>query len=375
MAGRIYLTAPHVAEDDIAAVSSAMRSGWLAPVGPDLSGFEADMAAYLGVGHAVGLASGTAAIHLALRYLGVGPGDAVIIPTATFAATAFPVKYVGADPVFVDIDASWNLDPQLLTEAIRGLQADGRRVAAVIPVDLYGTPADYDSIIPLLDSHGIPLLEDAAEGLGAETPRQKAGTFGRAGVLSFNGNKIITTSGGGMLVTDDCEIAAKVRFWSTQARAHFSWYEHEEIGHNYRLSNVLAALGRSQLRRIDNLVAKRRQIREWYRARLGNVDGVLVQDDPSWGSSNAWLTVARFDSIAYPAAPTRARELLELHNIESRPVWKPMHQQPVFASSRTFLSGAADQLFRDGLCLPSGTSLDESDVDRVCSLVLQALRD
>lgn len=371
---RLNLSPPRATDDDIEAVVQAMRSGWLAPAGPELAGFEADIARYLGVSHAVGLASGTSAIHLALRYLGVGPGDVVIVPTMTFAATVFPIIYLGASPVFLDIDESWNLDPNLLGEATRVMNSCGSRVSAIIPVDLYGTPADYSSIRAVTDHLGIPIVEDAAEGLGATgSDGRKLGTFGEAGVLSFNGNKIITTSGGGMLVTDNGELAAKTRFWATQAREMFPWYEHEEIGHNYRLSNLLAALGRSQLRRIDGEVAKRREIREWYRSRLGVLDGIVVQDDPPWGISNAWLTIVRFDPECYHDAAPRVREHLAAFDIESRPVWKPMHRQPVFASARSFLSGAADSLFRDGLCLPSGTSLDEDAVDRVCTLVTEAV--
>lgn len=371
---RLYLSPPSATEDDIAAVVESMRSGWLAPTGPDLAAFESDIANYLGASHAVGLASGTSAIHLALRYVGVGPGDSVIVPTMTFAATVFPIVYLGASPVFLDVDDSWNLDPNLLRQAITGIASSGSRVAAIIPVDLYGTPADYTSIRSAIDTLDVCLVEDAAEGLGGSGPdERKLGTFGEAGVLSFNGNKIITTAGGGMLVTDNSELAAKTRFWATQARERSPWYEHREVGHNYRLSNLLAALGRSQLRRIDGEVAKRRQIREWYRSRLSVVDGILVQNDPSWGRSNAWLSVVRFDPDRYHDAARCVRERLAASRIESRPVWKPMHRQPVFASARSFLSGAADALFRDGLCLPSGTSLDEEDVDRVCSLVLEAL--
>lgn len=371
---RLYLSAPRVTEEDIDAVAAAMRSGWLAPVGPDLSAFEHDIAEYLGVGHAVGLASGTAGIHLGLKGLGVGHGDFVIVPTVTFGATAFPVTYLGATPVFVDIDSSWNLDVALLQEAIRSIRDSGGRVAAVLPVDLYGTPADYGQLQPMLDSLGIPILEDAAEALGSTHGEVRIGAFGHAGILSFNGNKLITTSGGGMLVTDDADLADRVRFWATQARDDAPWYEHSQIGYNYRLSNLLAALGRSQLRRVDVEVEARRRIREWYRVRLEKIDGVTVQSDPSWGRSNAWLTVVRFSPEVHPHAPTRVRHLLENHNIESRPVWKPMHQQPVFSRSHTFLSGAADALFREGLCLPSGTVMTEGDVDRVSSLIMQALR-
>lgn len=346
-----------------------MESGWLAPVGPAIAGFEEDVARYIGVHHAVALSSGTAAIHLALKYLGVGPGDVVIVPTVTFGASAFPITYLGAEPVFVDVDQSWNLDPQLLGDAIAQLRAEGRNIAAVIPVDLYGSPANYPQLTPMLAEAGIPMLEDAAEGLGATVGGARVGGQGEAGVLSFNGNKIITTSGGGMLVTNNGHLADKVRYWSTQSRDPLPWYEHAEVGYNYRLSNLLAALGRSQLRRINEEVSKRRQIRQWYHLRLDAYDGVTVQHDPMWGRSNAWLTVVQFNRGHHPEAARRIRELLEAHDIESRPVWKPMHHQPVFAKSRSFLSGSADALYAEGLCLPSGSSLDEDVIDRICSLV------
>lgn len=371
---RVYLSAPQVTEEDIAAVVRAMRSGWLAPAGPDLDAFEAAVGENLGIPYAVGLSSATAALHLSLKYLGVRPGDAVIVPTVTFGATAFPTTYLGAEPVFVDVDESWNLDVELLDAAIQGMRSDGRHIAAVVPVDLYGTPANYGEIEPLLADTGIPLLEDAAESLGARSGDVKTGTHGRAAVLSFNGNKIITSSGGGMVVTDDGELADKVRYWSTQAREPYPWYEHVEIGYNYRLSNILAALGCSQLSRIDEEVARRRQVRDWYRARLEGIDGVTIQDDPPWGRSNAWLSVVRFRRSRHVGASTRIRELLDANNIESRPVWKPMHQQPVYARSRSYLSGAADRLFEEGLCLPSGAVMDEDQIDRVSQIVADGLR-
>ena len=372
---RILLSAPRATEEDIAAVVAAMRSGWIAPAGPDLAAFEAETADFLGVQHAVGLSSGTAALHLGLKYLGVGPGDVVLVPTVTFAATAFAVSYLGALPVFVDVDEeSWNLDPALVESSVGALRADGHRVAAAVPVDLYGTPANYGELQAVLAELEIPFLEDAAEGLGARRDDGMVGSFGQAGVLSFNGNKLITTSGGGMLVTNDGHLADRVRYWSTQAREDLPWYEHREIGYNYRLSNLLAALGRSQLSRVPHEVAKRRQIREWYRSRLAQLPGVTVQQDPSWGASNAWLTIVRFDRDRHPDAPRLVREHLEAHDIESRPIWKPMHQQPVFASNRSFLSGVADSLFENGLCLPSGTGLAEDDIDRVSALVVDCLR-
>jgi len=372
---RMYLSAPRALPEDIEAVVSAMESGWLAPVGPELSGFEADLASFLGVNQAVALSSGTAALHLGLKYLGVQAGDHVLVPTLTFGATAFAVTYLGAIPVFIDVDSeSWNLEPNLVRTAVESLRAAGKRVSAVIPVDLYGTPCNYSELIQVCNELDIPMLEDAAEGLGASFGSSMLGSMGQAGVLSFNGNKLITTTGGGMLVTNDEAFASKVRFWSTQSRENFPWYEHEEIGYNYRLSNVLAALGRSQLRRVPSEVESRRAIREMYREYFADLSGVEVQADPSWGRSNAWLSVVRFDQLIHPNAPTRIREFLETHNIESRPVWKPMHQQPVFKENAAFLNGNANAIFADGLCLPSGTGLTSLDIQRVASLVIQCLK-
>lgn len=366
---RLLLSAPVALPSDLEAVTRAISGGWIAPAGPDLSDFENAMAAQLGTRRAVALSSGTAAIHLGLKYLGVQPGDHVLVPTVTFGATAFAVTYLGANPVFVDVDESWNMDPGCVSVAVSGLRSTGKKVSAAIPVDLYGTPADYDQLLPLFAELEIPVLEDAAEGLGAIHDRGPVGSFGEAGVLSFNGNKIITTSGGGMLVTNSKEMADKVRYWATQARDDAPWYEHSEVGYNYRLSNILAALGRSQLSRLDLIVAHRRQVRQWYRDALKNLDGVSVQSDPAWGTSNAWLTVVTFDQSRYPDAPRLAREALEAENIESRPVWKPMHQQPVFAENLAFLNGNADSLFATGLCLPSGPSMTEADIARVVTVL------
>ncbi len=327
------------------------------------------MAEYLGVGHAVGLSSGTAAIHLGLKYLGVKPGDAVLVPTLTFGATAFAVTYLGAEPVFVDSDDSWNMDPEQTRVALESLTREGRRVGAALPVDLYGCPANYSELLPLFSEFDVPVFEDAAEGLGGAYGEQKLGCFGLGGALSFNGNKILTTSGGGMLVTNDGEFASKVRFWATQSREDFPWYEHEEIGYNYRLSNILAALGRSQLERIDQTVDRRREVRELYRKGLAELAGVLVQLDPAWGKSNAWLSIVTFDLNLYPKAPTRVRLVLEERNIESRPIWKPMHQQPVFAGARSFLSGKAGAVYSSGLCLPSGPGITNADIDEICSVI------
>jgi len=370
----MFLSAPPVEEADVTAVAEAMRSGWIAPTGPDLSAFESEIATFAGVQHAVGLSSGTAALHLGLRFLGVQPGDHVLIPTLTFAATAFAATYVGAVPFFVDVERQCGtIDPSILEAAIDGIRVTGGRVGAAIPVDLYGCPVDYSAVMPILENAGIPILEDAAEGLGATAGAQKVGSFGDAGVLSFNGNKILTTSGGGMLLTNDSNFAKTVAKWSAQSREPFPWYEHEEIGFNYRLSNILAALGRSQLRRIDQTVNHRRRVREWYRAVLNEVPGLAVQSDPSWGQSNAWLTTIMLDLELHPAAPRRIRESLAAQGIESRPIWKPMHQQPVFADSPRLLTGVADELFASGLCLPSGPSMTSEDVVEVSQIIREVL--
>lgn len=371
---RVFLSPPRLGDGDKEAVVAALESGWLAPVGPDLERFEEELANYLGVRHAVGLASGTGALHLALRYIGVGPGDVVLVPSVTFAATAFAVTYLGASPAFVDIeDNGWCMDPEMTEQALSVLKRDGHRVSGAVPVDLYGTPADYSTLLPMLEEQGIAVIEDAAEGLGAKFAESKLGSLGEAGVLSFNGNKLITSSGGGMLVTNDPLMADKARKWSTQSREEAPWYEHEEIGYNYRLSNILAALGCSQLARVDDEVAKRRLIREWYREMLSEIPGVVVQQDPSWGLSNSWLTVIRIDST-YPDGSNRVREALAAQDIESRPVWKPMHQQPVFRDNPCFLNGSADGLFAEGLCLPSGTQMTVDVVERVTSVIIKTLR-
>ncbi|MDE0973875.1 MAG: DegT/DnrJ/EryC1/StrS family aminotransferase [Candidatus Nanopelagicales bacterium] len=370
---RRYLSAPVATPEDIHRVQESLLSGWVAPSGPELSAFETQIALYVGVSEAVGLSSGTATLHLALKYLGVGPGDQVLVPTLTFGATAFAVTYLGAEPVFVDVDDAWNMDPDQTRLALEALNGDGIRVGAALPVDLYGSPANYGALMPLFSEFGVPVFEDAAEGLGGDFGGRKLGGFGVGGALSFNGNKILTTSGGGMLLTNDSEFASRVRFWATQSREDFPWYEHEEIGYNYRLSNILAALGRSQLERIDRTVARRRELRELYREGLAQLEGILVQEDPRWGRSNAWLSVVTFDLGLYPDAPTRVRLSLEERNIESRPIWKPMHNQPVFRGARTFLNGKADSVYSSGLCLPSGPRITDFDVEEVCSVISKTL--
>ena len=373
--GRIFLSPPTVTPLDVEAVVNALNSGWVSPLGPDIAGFEADMAAFVGVRHAVALSSGTAALHLGLLALGVGSGDQVIVPTLTFGATAFAVTYTGAEPIFVDVEElSWNLDPNLLSEVLARLAARNRLPAAIISVDLFGRPANIAAIRAIADEYGIPVLCDAAEALGARTGDHMCGSAGHASVLSFNGNKIMTTSGGGMFLSDDFGLADRVRFWATQSREKKPWYEHNEIGYNYRMSNVLAALGRSQLARLPEIVTRRREIRDSYAKGFEPLSGISVANDPPWGYSNAWLSTILFHPDEYPFGSERARAGLDYANIESRPVWKPMHQQPVFAHSETYLTGIADAIFHQGLCLPSGGELSDHDLECVINIVLDSLK-
>lgn len=371
MTSRVLLSQAHVTDLEIQALTRALASGWVAPLGPEVDGFEDDICAFTGVRLAVALSSGSAALHLALLALGVGPGDEVVVPTLTFGATAFAVTYTGARPVFVDVEEqSWGLDPDLLGSV---LSDRSRNIAAVIPVDLFGRPADYDRILPVAATYGVPVLVDAAESLGATHQGRPAGTMGQAGIYSFNGNKIMTTSGGGMLVSEDEELVEKARFWSTQAREPLPWYEHHDIGYNYRLSNILAALGRAQLARLPEMISRRRQIRSMYTEVLSTVEGVVVTPDPPWGTGNSWLTTVTFDRHALPQASTQVRETLQSRDIESRPIWKPMHQQPVFRDNDAYLSGVADRVFTEGLCLPSGAGLSDSDVTRVLDGIREVL--
>lgn len=374
-APRVWLSAPDVTELEVGMVVDALRSGWVAPLGPEVDAFERDIAEFTGMPYAAALSSGTAGLHLALRYVGVEPGSRVYVPTITFGATAFAVTYCGAQPVFLDSEnVTWNLDPDVLAQVLAADAARGQLPAAILTVDLFGRTCDYDRIMPLAEEYAVPVIEDAAEALGATHHERAAGSFGRAGIFSFNGNKIMTTSGGGMVVTDDADLADRLRFWATQSREPFPWYEHEEIGFNYRMSNILAALGRGQLIRLPEMIARRRQINERYTDGLRQVDGVEVLGDPPWGLSNAWLTTIRFDPAAHPGASTRVREHLAEQNIECRPVWKPMHAQPVFEQAERHLTGAADAIFAEGLCLPSGVATTDDDVDRVVAGIQEVLR-
>lgn len=370
---RIHLSPPDVGEPERRALDDAFRSGWVAPVGPDLDAFEIEVAAVGGREYGVALASGTAALHLALKQLGVAPGDDVICSTFTFAATANAVTYCNARPVLVDSEAAtWNISPDLLAEELAQRARIGRLPAAVVVVDLYGQCADYSRILPLCERYGVPVVEDAAESLGASYCGQPAGSFGVAAAFSFNGNKIITTSGGGMLVTHDKLMASRARHLATQARQPGPHYEHVEVGYNYRLSNLLAALGRAQLAGLASRVARRRAIHDRYREGLGDLPGLGFQPAGPGQEPNRWLTCITLDPGMTAATPEGMRLALEAEDIEARPTWKPMHLQPVFASCPALIDGTSERLFRMGLCLPSGSSLSAHDQDRVIDLLRAA---
>jgi len=372
---RIYLSPPHMSGRELDLVGEAFASNWIAPLGPFVDRFERDLAEAVGVRHAAALSSGTAALHLALQLLGIGPGDSVLVSTLTFSATANAVAYVGADPVFVDASSStWNIDPDLLHEELRARAARGKTPKAVIAVDLYGQSADYDRICASCEEFGVPLIEDAAEALGATYRGKPVGGFGRFGVFSFNGNKIITTSGGGMLVSNDGDAITRARFLATQARESAPHYEHATIGYNYRMSNILAAIGCAQLEVLEERVVARRAIFERYRRALGDAPGITFMPEADYGRNTRWLTCITVDPERFGASREEIRLALEAENIEARPVWKPMHLQPVFRDCEVRGGAVSEGLFRDGLCLPSGSDLNSAEVGRVLHVIQSSLR-
>lgn len=367
---RIYLSSPDITEAEHEGVMEALRSGWVAPLGPSVDAFEREMAEFTGRKYAVALSSGTAALHLALLNLGAGPGDVVITSTMTFAATANAIVYTGAEPVFVDCDETGNMDVNLLAEAVKGEQAAGRRVAAVVPVDLLGKVADYAGIVEVLKNTGIRVLSDAAESLGATREGRPAGSFGVAAAVSFNGNKIMTTSGGGMLLSDDEAFIERARYLATQARQPVVHYEHQDIGYNYRMSNLLAGLGRAQLRRLPEMIERRREWRRRYRELFANVAGVEIfggHDGAAGGldQDNCWLTSIVVDPDIAGWGAGELQSHLTAQNAEARPLWKPMHLQPVFVSARSYVRGCSTELFRRGLSLPSGSALSVEQFARL----------
>lgn len=376
MADRVLMSPPDVGQVEEEYVLRAMRSGWVAPTGPDVTAFETEIAERVGVGHAVALSSGTAALHLAMLGLGVGRGEVVIVPTMTFVASANAVVYTGAQPCFVDVRREdGNLDPAVLRDAISYLRSKGHHVAAVMSVDLFGACANNTAISKVCADAGVPLIEDAAEALGAtDEVGQSAGSFGRVAALSFNGNKIMTTSGGGMLVSNDRELAAHARFLSTQAREPVLHYEHKHIGYNYRMSNILAALGRGQLSRLDSMIARRREIRQIYHSVFDKVPGVRIFGDEQEQNANCWLSSIVVDSKVAGFSAAKLGEFLNYRNIECRPLWKPMHLQPTFADAPRYVTGTAEELFESGLTLPSGSAHDDAVINRVVGTINEFLK-
>ncbi|MCP6758875.1 MAG: aminotransferase class I/II-fold pyridoxal phosphate-dependent enzyme [Fischerella sp. CENA71] len=370
MSKPILLSTPHMGDRELEFVKQAFDTNWIAPIGPHVDAFEQEFCQIIGADYAAAVSSGTAAIHLALQLIGVESGDEVFCSTLTFAATANPIIYQRAKPVFIDSDrTSWNMNPELLQEALEYRACIGKLPKAVIVVHLYGQSADIDPILQVCNQYRVPLIEDAAESLGATYKGQHPGTFGCIGIYSFNGNKIITTSGGGMLVSNNADLVAKARFLATQARDRAPHYQHSEIGYNYRLSNVLAGIGRGQLCVLSERVATRRRNFEIYASSLGNVPGIEFMPEADFGCASRWLTCLTIDPEAFGADREQVRNSLSVQQIETRPVWKPLHLQPVFSGCEYIGGTVAEDLFRRGLCLPSGSNLTNEDLERVISAI------
>ncbi|MCZ0702991.1 dTDP-4-amino-4,6-dideoxygalactose transaminase [Natronobacillus azotifigens] len=362
---RIFLSSPHMSDEgyEMEYVQEAFDTNWIAPLGENVNGFERELADKVGSKAAAALSSGTAAIHLALKAAGVGEGDIVFCPTLTFSATANPIIYQSATPVFIDSDyATWNMCPQALEEAFHKYP----EVKAVIVVHLYGLSADMDQIVELCKKHNVVLIEDAAESLGTYYKSKQTGTFGDYGIFSFNGNKIITTSGGGMLVSDNEERIAKARFWATQSRDQARHYQHSELGFNYRMSNVVAGIGRGQLKVLDQRVEKKRYIFDYYKKELGELEGVQFMPTNEWDEPNYWLSAM---TLSGKIRPIDIFEVLEEENIESRPIWKPMHMQPFFEEYDFVGKNVSNELFEDGVCLPSDTKLTDSQLTKIVEII------
>jgi pyridoxal phosphate-dependent aminotransferase EpsN len=375
MPQRIYLSSPHLGTLERSYVDEAFASNWIAPLGPHVDAFQQEFARCVGAPHALAVSSGTAALHLALQLVGVGPGDEVLVSTLTFSATVNPIRYLGASPVFIDSErTSWNMDPGLLSEELELRARAGRLPRAVVVVHLYGQSADLDPILAACQRYDIPLVEDAAEALGSTYKGRIPGTMGQAGIYSFNGNKIITTSGGGMLVSPDETLVRHALKLATQARDPAPHYQHSEIGYNYRLSNVLAAIGRGQLRVLEDRVAARRRNHAFYARALAGVPGIEFMPEAPWGRHSRWLTTLTIDPAQFGADREEVRVALERENIEARPVWKPMHLQPVFAVFKRRGGRVAEELFEKGLCLPSGSNLTPDDLARVVDVMLAVPR-
>jgi dTDP-4-amino-4,6-dideoxygalactose transaminase len=376
----ILLSTPHLSEHERGFVEDAFATNWIAPIGPNVDAFERELADKVGVAHAAALSSGTAAIHLALKVLGIGEGDRVFTSSLTFVATANPILYVGAEPVFIDSEPeTWNMSPAALARALDAADHAGTLPKAVMPVGLYGQSPDMAAIVDLCARYDIPIIEDAAESLGATYNGEAAGTFGRLGVYSFNGNKIITTSGGGMLVSDDGALIERARFLATQAREQAPWYEHRDVGFNYRMSNILAGIGRGQLKVLDERVAQRRSVFDRYVQALEHVDGLTWMGEPTGHRASRWLSVATLDTRRTGIDPTSVIEHLASQRIEARRVWKPMHLQPLFADNAYWPhhdgESVSEHLFKVGLCLPSGSNLTRTMQQRVTDQLASIFND
>lgn len=370
MHSRILMSSPDVGQLEEDYVVAAMRSGWIAPLGPDVDAFEQELGDRVGVAHAVALSSGTAALHLGLLGMGVVAGDTVVTSTMTFAATTNAITYTGARPHFVDAEYSTgNMDPGLLRIALEKLRSSGTKVSAIVPVDLLGKPVNYTEILSIANEFGIPVLADAAESLGASHNGKAAGSFGKASIVSFNGNKIMTTSGGGMLLTDDRALAEHTRYLATQARQPAVHYEHVDVGYNYRLSNLLAALGRAQLTRLDEMIQRRAAVRNIYRELFASVPGVEIFGGADDEHDNFWLTSLVVDPQRAGWTAAQFGEAMSAANIETRPLWKPMHLQPVFAGLAGEINGESQRLFEQGMTLPSGSALTHEQISRVVDAI------
>jgi dTDP-4-amino-4,6-dideoxygalactose transaminase len=372
---RVFLSPPDVGDEERRMLLEAFDSNWIAPTGPDIDAFEHELAQKVSVPHAVALSSGTAGLHLALQLAGVGRGDEVLVPSLTFIASAAAVTYLGAHPVFIDCSAeSWNLDPVLVEEVLTERAAAGRRPSALVTVDLYGEMADYAALESLCQRFEVPLIEDSAEALGATYRGRAAGSFGVAGIFSFNGNKIITTSGGGMLVTSSAHLAAQARHLATQAREPFSHFEHITVGYNYRLSNLLAALGRAQLRGLDSRVQRRQRIDAAYSEGLAGLPGLSLMPRTPEGTGNYWLSCILIEPETFGVDREAVRLALEEEDIESRPTWKPLHLQRAFAGVPLVGPGHSTRIFDQGLCLPTGSALSSADQCRVMEIITAQAR-
>ena len=368
---RIYLSSPHMSGKEMKYVHEAFNQNWIAPLGPNVDAFEKDLENYCGLKYATAMSSGTAALHLALILLGVRREDEVIAPTFTFSASINPIIYQGAKPILIDSEPeTWNMEPELLENAIRDTIKKGKKAKAIIVVHLYGMPAKMDKIMDIANEYEIPVIEDAAEALGSTFKGKHLGAFGRMGVLSFNGNKIITTSGGGALISGDKELIQKARYLSTQARDTAIHYQHSEIGYNYRMSNILAGIGRGQMEVIDQRIDQRRKNYLFYKSEFKKYEGIKFLEEPSNDFfSNRWLTTMLIDSVKTGITREFLQKRLEKANIESRPLWKPMHMQPVFKSCKAYLNDVSKILFTEGICLPSGSNMTDDDRLRVSYVI------